>query len=63
MFFENYDYSYFDYSKMKGGRNAIPFEQDAAGGHAWVLYAAYKRFGDKRYLIHAESALNALLSQ
>ena len=59
----NYDYSYFDYSKMKGGRNAIPFEQDAAGGHAWVLYAAYKRFGDKRYLIHAESALNALLSQ
>ena len=59
----NYDYSYFDYSRMQGMVNHIPLQQDAAGGHAWVLYAAYKKFGDPRYLQHAKSALEALLSQ
>ena len=59
----NYDYSYFDYSQMKGMVNNIPLQQDAAGGHAYVLYAAYKAFGDPRYLQHAKSALEALLSQ
>ncbi|NVO09924.1 MAG: hypothetical protein HXX16_08195 [Bacteroidales bacterium] len=59
----NYDYSYFDYSQMKGMRSNIPFQQDAAGGHAWVLYSAYQKFGDKRYLNHAKSATEALLSQ
>lgn len=28
-----------------------------------MLYAAYKKFGDPRYLQHAKSALEALLSQ
>ncbi len=37
-------------------------QQDAAAGHAWVLYAAYKKFGDKRYLKGAISAMNALES-
>lgn len=59
----NYDYSYFDYSQMKGMVNNIPLQQDVAGGHAYVLYAAYKKFGDPRYLQHAKSALEALLSQ
>ena len=59
----NYDYSYFDYSKMQGMVNNIPLQQDAAGGHAWVLYAAYQKFGDPKYLGHAKSALEALLSQ
>ena len=59
----NYDYSYFDYSKMQGMVNNIPLQQDAAGGHAWVLYAAYQKFGDRKYLDHAKSALEALLSQ
>ena len=59
----NYDYSYFDYSQMKGMVNNIPLQQDAAGGHAYVLYAAYKKFGDPRYLQHAKSALEALLAQ
>lgn len=59
----NYDYSYFDYSRMKGMVNNIPLQQDAAGGHAYVLYAAYKKFGDPRYLQHAKSALEALLAQ
>lgn len=59
----NYDYSYFDYSKMEGVRNNIPYQQDAAGGHAWVLYAAWKKFGDRNYLEHARSALDALAYQ
>ena len=59
----NYDYSYFDYSKMQGMVNNIPLQQDAVGGHAWVLYAAYRKFGDQKYLEHAQSALEALLSQ
>ena len=33
----NYDYSYFDYAQMKGMVNNIPLQQDAAGGHAYVL--------------------------
>ncbi|MDP4276632.1 MAG: hypothetical protein Q8914_03265 [Bacteroidota bacterium] len=59
----NYNYSYFDYGKMKGMVNQIPFEQDAAGGHGYVLYAAYEKFKDKRYLKHAESAIAALNAQ
>ena len=59
----NYDYSYFDYGTMEGKRNQIPYQQDAAAGHAWVLYAAYQKFGDQRYLDGAISALDALYSQ
>jgi len=59
----NYNYSYFDYAKMKGMVNNVPLQQDAAGGHAWVLYSAYQKFGDKRYLDGAKSATEALLSQ
>ena len=59
----NYDFSYFDYGKMQGGVNHIPLQQDAAGGHAYVLLSAYRKFGDPRYLQHAKSAIEALLSQ
>jgi hypothetical protein len=59
----NYDYSYFDYARMQGMRNNIPYQQDAAGGHAWVLYSAYRKFGDARYLKGAENATQVLVSQ
>ena len=59
----NYDYSYFDYAQMKGMVNHIPLQQDAAGGHAYVLLCAYHKFGDPRYLNHAKSAIETLLSQ
>ena len=59
----NYDYSYFDYAQMKGMRNNIPSQQDVAGGHAWVLYSAYEKFGDERYLRRAKSATEALVNQ
>lgn len=59
----NYDYSYFDYGRMKGRINQIPFQQDAAGGHGYVLYAAYQKYHDARYLTHAKSAIAALDGQ
>jgi hypothetical protein len=59
----NYDYSYFDYGKMQPMKNQICAQPDAAAGHAWVLYSAYKKFGDERYLKGAMSALTALQSQ
>lgn len=59
----NYDYSYFNYAQMKGMVNQIPFEQDAAGGHGYVLYAAYNKYRNARYLAHAKSAIAALDGQ
>ena len=59
----NYDWSYFDYGKMKPMKNNICAQPDAAAGHAWVLYSAYKKFGDQRFLKGAMSALTALQSQ
>ena len=59
----NYDWSYFDYGKMTPMKNQICAQPDVAAGHAWLLYAAYKKFGDERYLKGALSALNALQSQ
>lgn len=59
----NYNWSYFDYGAMQPKKNQICAQPDAAAGHAWVLYAAYKRFGDARYLKGAMSALKALEDQ
>ena len=59
----DYNYSFFDYGKMKPMKNQICAQPDAAAGHAWVLYSAYKKFGDPRYLKGALSALSALQSQ
>lgn len=59
----NYNYSYFDYSRMRGEINNIPLQQDAAGGHGYVLYAAYMKFGEPRYLERAKTAISALNSQ
>jgi hypothetical protein len=59
----SYDYSYFDYSKMKGVSNNIPHQQDVSGGHAYVLLCAYQKFGDDRYLQGAKSAMDAFVDQ
>jgi hypothetical protein len=59
----NYNYSYFDYSQMKGMKNNIPFQQDVAAGHAYILLCAYEKFGDDRYLAGAKSAMNAFENQ
>jgi len=59
----DYGYSYFDYAAMKPMKNNICLQPDAAAGHAWVLYSAYKKFGDEKYLKGALSALSALEAQ
>jgi hypothetical protein len=59
----NYDYSFFDYSRMKGMSNPIPHQQDAAAGHAYVLLCAYEKFHDERYLQGARSAMDAFVNQ
>ena len=59
----NYNYSYFDYAQMKGMVNNIPLQQDAAGGHGYVLLAAYEKYKDPRYLKYAKSAIAALDNQ
>lgn len=59
----NYNYSYFDYGKMKPMTTQICAQPDVAAGHAYVLYAAYKKFGDRRYLKGAIAAMKALESQ
>ncbi len=59
----DYEHSYFDYSTMEGMTNHIPPQEDAAGGHAYVLLSAYEKFGDPRYLEGAKSAIDALISQ
>lgn len=59
----NYKYSYFDYGRMKPMSTHICAQPDAAAGHAYVLYSAYKKFGDPRYLKGAISAMKALESE
>lgn len=59
----NYEWSYFDYGQMKPMKTQICAQPDAAAGHAYVLYAAYKKFGDPRYLKGALSAMTALEAQ
>jgi hypothetical protein len=59
----NYNWSFFDYARLQPVKNNICAQPDAAAGHAWVLYNAYKKFGDRRYLDGAISALKALQSQ
>ncbi len=59
----NYNYSYFDYARMQGEVTHIPLQQDAAGGHGYVLYAAYMKYGDPRYLERAKSAIAVLNNQ
>jgi hypothetical protein len=59
----NYDFSYFDYSKMQGFVNQIPLQQDVSAGHAYILLEAYEKFGDPRYLQGAKSAMDAYAAQ
>ena len=59
----NYNYSFFDYANMEPKKSWICTQQDAAAGHAYVLYAAYQKFNDPKYLEGAQSALEALLNQ
>jgi len=59
----SYSYSFFDFKNMKPGKNHIPTQEDVAGGYAFVLYSAWVKFGDEKYLRAAKNALNVLYNQ
>ncbi len=59
----NYSYSFFDFKNMKPGKNTIPAQEDVAAGYSFILYAAYLKYGDKKFLTAARNALNALEGQ
>lgn len=59
----NYDYSFFDYATMEPKKSWICTQQDVAAGHSYVMYSAYQKFKDPKYLEGAKSSLEALLSQ
>lgn len=59
----NYSYSFFDYSTMEPKKSWICSQQDAAAGHSFILYSAYQKFKDPKYLEGAKSSLEALLNQ
>ncbi len=59
----NYSYSFFDFKNMKPGTSHIPTQEDVAGGYAFVLYSAWIKFGDEKYLRAAKNAMNVLYNQ
>ena len=59
----NYSYSYFDFKNMTPHKNHIPAQEDVAAGYAFILYGAYQKFGDEKYLRAARHALDVLASQ
>ncbi len=59
----SYSYSFFDFKNMQPGKNHIPTQEDVAGGYAFVLYSAWIKFGDEKYLRAAKNALNVLYNQ
>jgi len=59
----SYSYSFFDFKNMQPGKNHIPTQEDVAGGYAFVLYAAWVKFGEEKYLRAAKNALDVLYNQ
>lgn len=59
----SYSYSYFDFKNMQPGKNHIPTQEDVAGGYAFILYSAWVKFGDEKYLRAAKNAMNVLYNQ
>ena len=59
----NYSYSFFDFKTMTPGHNQVPPQEDVAAGYAFILYSAYIKFGDEKYLRAAQHALDVLAGQ
>ncbi|MBI5914078.1 MAG: hypothetical protein HY842_01775 [Bacteroidetes bacterium] len=59
----NYSYSFFDFKNMQPGKSHIPAQEDVAAGYSFILYAAYQKFGDEKYLRAAKNALTVLAGQ
>ena len=58
----NFEITYFDFKTMQPVDNRQWFEPDAAAGLAWLEYAAFKRFGDPKYLESAKTCMRYLES-
>ena len=59
----NYTHSFFNYATMEPTKNWICAQEDVAAGHAYVLYSAYQKFQEPKYLEGTKSSLEALLNQ
>ena len=51
------------FKEMKGFKNHIPTQEDVAGGYAFILYSAWVKFKDPKYLKAAQNAINVLYNQ
>ena len=60
---KSYSYSFFDFKNMKPHKNHIPTQEDVAAGYAFILYSAYIKFGDAKYLKAAKNAMDVLYNQ
>lgn len=56
----NYRLREFDFGRMQPGNRERMLQSDAAAGFAYVLYGAWRKYGDPRYLRAARSAMDAL---
>lgn len=56
----DYQQSFFNYKTMTPMKSQICAQPDVAAGHSWVLYNAYKKFGDEKYLVGSKAAMAAL---
>lgn len=59
----NFSYSFFDFKNMKGGNNHIPTQEDVAAGYAFILYSAWIKFHEEKYLNGAIKSLKSLENQ
>jgi hypothetical protein len=50
----NFDHTGFSLKKMEPNDNGRWREPDGAEGMAWILFSAYKKFGDEKYLTAAK---------
>lgn len=60
---DSYSYSYFDFKNMVPGKNHIPTQEDVAGGYAFILYSAWIKYKDPKYLKAAKHAMDILYNQ
>ncbi len=56
----NYGWATFNFAEMTPVDNGRFKQEDVAAAFSWVLYMAYQKFGNKKYLEGALSAMDAL---
>ncbi|MGC8898566.1 MAG: LamG-like jellyroll fold domain-containing protein [Bacteroidota bacterium] len=59
----NFNHRGFDFSTMSPYDGKTPFEPEAAGAVAWILYNAYIKTGMQKYRVGAEQAMEFLNNQ